>query len=230
MTIGYKSHFFPIGHHICSKHMTAFQSLLFILNARYSSFHMFFKPPSLIAAYNLKISDQAILGRTSTWTYTTIHTTTTYGSTDTRRCGFYFSLEMLQNSTKKTLFGLSIGAHHGVSNRTIFEPPSGTDDAGHWRSAGRIRMYVNVVFYYYPPPATMAHTLHPLTPLFLSSTLLTVYMEMRLSLQKLLFADIPFVRSFVVGCCSMMNQRGGDDDMTQISESSPTFPLKLYTY
>ena len=169
--------------------MTAFQSLLFILNARYSSFHMFFKPPSL----NLKISDQAILGRTSTWTYTTIHTT--YGSTDTRRCGFYFSLEMLQNSTKKTLFGLSIGAHHGVSNRTIFEPPSGTDDAGHWRSAGRIRMYVNVVFYYYPPPATMAHTLHPLTPLFLSSTLLTVYMEMRLSLQKVLFADIPFVRS-----------------------------------
>ena len=101
---------------------------------------------------------------------------------------------MLQNSTKKTLFGLSIGAHHGVSNRTIFEPPSGTDDAGHWRSAGRIRMYVNVVFYNYPPPATMAHTLHPLTPLFLSSTLLTVYMEMRLSLQKLLFADIPFVR------------------------------------
>ena len=44
---------------------------------------MFFKPPSLLAAYNLKISDQAILGRTSTWTYTTIHTTTTYGSTDT---------------------------------------------------------------------------------------------------------------------------------------------------
>ena len=81
-TIGYKNHFFPIGHHICSKHMTAFQSLLFILNARYSSFHMFFKPPSLLAAYNLKISDQAILGRTSTWTYTTIHTTTTYGSTD----------------------------------------------------------------------------------------------------------------------------------------------------
>ena len=38
-------------------------------------------PP--LAAYNLKISDQAILGRTSTWTYTTIHTTTTYGSTDT---------------------------------------------------------------------------------------------------------------------------------------------------
>ena len=150
-TIGYKNHFFPIGHHICSKHMTAFQSLLFILNARYSSFHMFFKPPSLLAAYNLKISDQAILGRTSTWTYTTIHTTTTYGSTDTRWCGFYFSLEMLQNSTKKTLFGLSIGAHHGVSNRTIFEPPSGTDDAGHWRSAGRIRMYVNVVFYYYQP-------------------------------------------------------------------------------
>ena len=73
-------------------------------------------------------------------------------------------------------------------------------------------------------PATMAHTLHPLTPLFLSSTLLTVYMEMRLSLQKLLFADIPFVRSFVVGCCSMMNQRGGDDDMTQISESSQLFP------
>ena len=70
----------------------------------------------------------------------------------------------------------------------------------------------------------MAHTLHPLTPLFLSSTLLTVYMEMRLSLQKLLFADIPFVRSFVVGCCSMMNQRGGDDDMTQISESSQLFP------
>ena len=87
-----------------------------------------------------------------------------------------------------------------------------------------VRMYVNVVFYYYPPPATMAHTLHPLTPLFLSSTLLTVYMEMRLSLQKLLFADIPFVRSFVVGCCSMMNQRGGDDDMTQISESSQLFP------
>ena len=46
-------------------------------------------------------------------------------------------------------------------------------------------------------PATMAHTLHPLTPLFLSSTLLTVYMEMRLSLQKLLFADIPFVRSLL---------------------------------
>ena len=43
---------------------------------------MFFKPPSLIAAYNLKISDQAILGRTSTWTYTTIRTTT-YGFTDT---------------------------------------------------------------------------------------------------------------------------------------------------
>ena len=80
-TIGYKNHFFPIGHHICSKHMTAFQSLLFILNARYSSFHMFFKPPSLLAAYNLKISDQAILGRTSTWTY---HTTT-YGFSDTGR-------------------------------------------------------------------------------------------------------------------------------------------------
>ena len=47
-------------------------------------------------------------------------------------------------------------------------------------------------------PATMAHTLHPLTPLFLSSTLLTVYMEMRLSLQKLLFADIPFVRRWLL--------------------------------
>ena len=180
-------------------------------------------PP--LAAYNLKISDQAILGRTSTWTYTTIHTT--YGSTDTRRCGFYFSLEMLQNSTKKTLFGLSIGAHHGVSNRTIFEPPSGTDDAGHWRSAGRKRMYVNVVFYYYPPPATMAHTLHPLTPLFLSSTLLTVYMEMRLSLQKLLFADIPFVRRWLL-FHDEPKRRGWwyDSDLRILT----TFPLELCTY
>ena len=182
-------------------------------------------PP--LAAYNLKISDQAILGRTSTWTYTTIHTTTTYGSTDTRRCGFYFSLEMLQNSQEDPIRFINWSSSRCVQSNDFRAP---FRDWWCWPlTISRPYTYVRQRGFLLLP-ATMAHTLHPLTPLFLSSTLLTVYMEMRLSLQKLLFADIPFVRSFVVGCCSMMNQRGGDDDMTQISESSPTFPLELYTY
>ena len=41
------------------------------------------------------------------------------------------------------------------------------------------------------------HSIAPLNPP-LSLPLLTVYMEMRLSLQKLLFADIPFVRSLLL--------------------------------
>ena len=87
----------------------------------------------------------------------------------------------------------------------------------------RIRMYVNVVFYYYPPPATMAHTLHPLTPpLSLLHTSHRLYGDETL-ITEIAFCRHPF-RSFVVGCCSMMNQRGGDDDMTQISESSQLFP------
>ena len=92
------------------------------------------------------------------------------------------------------------------------------------QTTSRIRMYVNVVFYYYPPPATMAHTLHPLTPLFLSSTLLTVYMEMRLSLQKLLFADIPFVRRWLL-FHDEPKRRGWwyDSDLRILT----TFPLKL---
>ena len=152
MTIGYKSHFFPIGHHICSKHMTAFQSLLFILNARYSSFHMFFKPPSLIAAYNLKISDQAILGRTSTWTYTTIHTTTTYGSTDTRRCGFYFSLEMLQNSQDPIRF-INWSSSRCVQSNDFRAPFRGCS----WPPTTG-RTYVNVVSYHYPLHQPLWHT------------------------------------------------------------------------
>ena len=73
-------------------------------------------------------------------------------------------------------------------------------------------------------PATMAHTLHPLTPLFLSSTLLTVYMEMRLSLQKLLFADIPFVRSLLL-FHDEAKRRGWwyDSDLRILT----TFPLEL---
>ena len=194
--------------------MTAFQSLLFILNARYSSFHMFFKPPSLIAAYNLKISDQAILGRTSTWTYTTIHTT--YGSTDTRRCGFYFSLEMLQNSQDPIRF-INWSSSRCVQSND-FRAPSG---AACHRPA--VHTYVNVVFYPPSAPATMAHTaLHPLTPLFLFHFSPSIWRWDSHYRNCFLPTSLSFVHCCC--CCSMMKQRGGDDDMTQISESSQLFP------
>ena len=60
------------------------------------------------------------------------------------------------------------------------------------------------------PPLSLLHTSHRL---YGDETLIT----------EIAFCRHPF-RSFVVHCCSMMNQRGGDDDMTQISESSQLFP------
>ena len=173
-------------------------------------------PP--LAAYNLKISDQAILGRTSTWTYTTIHTTTTYGSTDTRRCGFYFSLEMLQNSQDPIRF-INWSSSRCVQSND-FRAPSG---AACHRPTGHT--YVRQRGFL-PTISTSHYGTHSIAPLNppLSLPLLTVYMEMRLSLQKLLFANIPFA------VCSHDEAKRGDDDMTQISESSQLFPLFTFHY
>ena len=71
-------------------------------------------------------------------------------------------------------------------------------------------------------PATMAHTLHPLTPLFLFHFSPSIWRWDSHYRNCFLPTSLSFVHCCC--CCSMMKQRGGDDDMTQISESSQLFP------